>query len=438
MKGPPSPALGGGGRLLSMPMCIALVMGNMIGSGVFLLPASLAPFGWNAVAGWVLTIAGAMAIALVLARLTVRYPAAGGPIGFVNQAFGNVPSFLIGWVYWVSVWTANATIAVASISFLSVFFPMLGHFAALSTICMIWIVTAINLRGARAAGQFQVVTLVIKLIPIFTVVILMAVVFDKSGTAAITPFPREGLTLSAVSGSAILTLWAVLGFESASVGADKVDDPARTIPRATMIGTAATGMLYLIVCSGIALMLPAASVAQSSAPFALFVETYWAREPALLIAAFAAVAAIGALNGWTLVQGELPASMAKRGLLPAWFGVENARGTPVRALVISSLVSTGLVALNSAKSTGELFTFMATLSTSATLWLYLACVLAAVRLQVALPVAVLGLLYAVWTLWGAGPIVSAMSLILMVTGLPLYWWARRSSLLTNDLSASTS
>ncbi len=438
MNAPPSPAPGEGGRLLSLPMCIALVMGNMIGSGVFLLPASLAPFGWNAVAGWGLTIAGAMAIAMVLARLTVRYPNAGGPIGFVNQAFGNVPSFLIGWVYWVSVWTANATIAVAGISFLSVFFPVLGQFAALSTISLIWIVTAINLRGARTAGQFQLVTLAIKLVPILTVVILMAIVLGHSGTAAIASFPSEGLTLSAVSGSAILTLWAVLGFESASVGADKVDDPARTIPRATLIGTAATGALYLIVCSGIALMLPAASVAQSSAPFALFVETYWAREPALFVAAFAAVAAIGALNGWTLVQGELPAAMAKRGLLPAWFGVENARGTPVRALVISSLVSTGLVALNSTKSTGELFTFMATLSTSATLWLYLACVLAAVRLSVAVPVAGIGLLYAVWTLLGAGPMVSAMSLILMATGLPLYWWARRSSLPMNEVSASTS
>lgn len=407
-------------------MCVALVMGNMIGSGVFLLPASLAPFGWNGVAGWAVTIAGALALALVLARLTLAYPDAGGPVGFVNRAFGRTPSFLIGFSYWVSIWTANVTIAVAAISYLSVFAPFLGQYSAISTVALIWIVTAINLRGTRTAGGFQVITLIIKLVPLVAVTAIIALVLGRQGAAAIAPFPASGLSLSAVSGSAILTLWALVGFESASVAADKVNDPARTIPNSTMAGTLVTGILYFIVCSGIALMLPVSAVANSEAPFAVFVETYWAREPALLVALFAAVSAIGALNGWCLMQGELPAAMARRGLLPPWLAGETATGTPARALIVSSLLASFFVIINSSKSTGDMFTFMATVSTSATLWLYLVCSAAALRLRVAIPVAALGMCYALWALWGAGLDISAMTLGLMAAGLPLYWWTVRS------------
>ena len=415
------------GRKLGLTMCIALVMGNMIGSGVFLLPASLAPFGWNGVAGWAITIAGALALAFVIARLTVAFPAASGPTGFVERAFGRVPSFMIGWAYWVSVWTANVTLAVAAVSFLSLFAPALGDHMAISTIALIWLVTAINWQGARAAGRFQIVTLAIKLIPLVTIVVLIPIAFGRGEPVAITPFPAEGLSLTAVSGSAILTLWALLGFESASVAADKVANPTVTIPRATIIGTLATGVLYLIVCSAIALMLPAAAVATSEAPFALFAETYWVHGPAVWIAAIAAVSALGALNGWTLIQAEQPARLAEQGLLPAWFAKTNRHGTPAAALLVSSAIATGCVILNNSKSTSEMFTFMAILSTSVTLWLYLACAAAALRLRVAIPVALAGLAYAIWTLWGAGIGVSAMSLILMVAGLPLYIWTRWSA-----------
>ena len=415
------------GRKLGLTMCIALVMGNMIGSGVFLLPASLAPFGWNGVAGWAITIAGALALAFVIARLTVAFPRASGPTGFVELAFGRIPSFMIGWAYWVSVWTANVTLAVAAVSFLSLFAPALGDHMAISTIALIWLVTAINWQGARAAGRFQIVTLAIKLIPLVTIVVLIPIAFGRGEPVAITPFPAEGLSLTAVSGSAILTLWALLGFESASVAADKVANPTVTIPRATIIGTLATGVLYLIVCSAIALMLPAAAVATSEAPFALFAETYWGHGPAVWIAAFAAVSALGALNGWTLIQAEQPARLAEQGLLPAWFAKTNRHGTPAAALLVSSAIATGCVILNNSKSTSEMFTFMAILSTSVTLWLYLACAAAALRLRVAIPVALAGLAYAIWTLWGAGIGVSAMSLILMVAGLPLYIWTRWSA-----------
>lgn len=417
-------------RPLGLAAAIALVMGNMIGSGVFLLPASLAPYGWNAVAGWIVTIAGALALAHVLAALTRALPGSKGPVEMVGEAFGPVASFMIGWSYWVSIWTANVTISIAAVSYLSIFLPPIGTvpgLAAGSALLLLWGLTFLNLRGARAAGGFQLLTLILKLLPLAVVIVLVVVTFGREGAASLAPFAAEGLQAGAVTASAALTLWALLGFESASAAADKVADPERTIPRATTIGTLATGILYLVVCSGIALMLPPEVAVKSDAPFADFVARYWAPGPAYLVGLFAAVSAVGALNGWILLQGEVPLAMARAGRLPRWLAVTDAAGTPVRALIVSSILASLLLVANSLKAMGDIFTFMALLSTSASLWLYLACAASALRLRVAVPGAALGLAYALWTLWGAGPATSGLSLLLMLAGLPLYWMAKRSA-----------
>jgi basic amino acid/polyamine antiporter, APA family len=419
---------GAGRRALGFWMCLALVMGNMIGAGVFLLPAGLAPFGWNAVAGWVLTIGGALALAAVFAALARLLPEAGGPVGQVGVAFGPIAAFAIGWIYWVSTWTANVTIAVAAVSYASLFLPGIAHIPNLPAwlaLGLLWMLTLVNLRGARTAGWVQLVTLIAKLMPLAVVGVLIVGVLMRHGGAALSPFPREGFSGGAVTAAAALTLFALLGFECASLAVDKVDRPALTIPRATLAGTALTGLIYLLICSGIALMLPPDLVATSDAPFALFVERYWSPGPALFVGLFAAVSAIGALNGWILIQGEVPLAMARAGTLPAWFGVTDARGTPVRALIVASLCASVLLIANSSRSMGGLFTYMALLSTSATLWLYLACALAALRLKVARPVAAIGTVYALWTLWGAGIAISGLSLVLMAAGLPLYYWVRK-------------
>lgn len=414
---------------LGLVTCLALVMGNMIGSGVFLLPASLAPYGWNAVAAWILTIGGALAIAHVLSRLTRALPEARGPIDMVKAAFGPLVAYMIGWSYWVSIWTANVTIAIAAVSYLSLFLPVIGKapgLAALSAFLLLWSLTLLNLRGARAAGGFQLATLILKLIPLIVVAVIILLLLVRQDRSVLAPFPPEGLSAGAITAAATLTLWALLGFESASVAADKVERSEHTIPRATMLGTLLTGIIYLLVCSGIALMLPMEIAATSDAPFADFVAHYWSPGPAYFIGLFAAISAIGALNGWILLQGELPLSMARSGMLPRWLGVTDAKGTPVRALVVASILGSLLLLFNSLRSMSDLFTFMALLSTSAALWLYLACTASALRLRLTLPVATIGLGYALWTLWGAGWEASGLSLALMLSGLPVYRWVRRA------------
>jgi basic amino acid/polyamine antiporter, APA family len=426
------------GQKLGFFMSVALVMGNMIGSGVFLLPQSLAPFGWNAIAGWVVTIAGALCLAHVLAKLTASHERAIGPAELVENSFGPLAGFLIGFSFWVSVWTGCVTIAVGAVSYMASFWPALGQHPSLAALAVIWTMTGINLLGVRSAGSFQLVTTILKLTPLVVVGVLIAMIFGTEGSAAVAPFPDEGLSLAAVNSAAALTLWAMVGFEAACAASHKIDNPQRNVPRATFIGALLAGIIYLIVCSGITLMLPADKVAASNAPFELFVATFWSPGPASLVALFAAISAIGAVNGWTLVQGELPLEMAKRRMLPAWFGQTAANGVPMNGLLTATTLGSALILANSSQSMGDLFAFMALLTTSVTLWLYLACSAVALKRHIAIPFGLLGLAFGVWSLWGAGFEAGGLSIILMLSGLPLYWWARRSNLPMKDRSASTS
>ncbi|WP_313439247.1 amino acid permease [Novosphingobium sp.] len=415
---------------LGLMAAIALVMGNMIGSGVFLLPASLAPFGWNGVIGWVATIAGALILAYVLSRLTHERPADGGPAGFVTDAFGRRVGFFISWIYLVSLWTSVVTIAVAAVSYLSSMVPFLGrgeHVPALAAIVLLWLMTLVNLRGTRAAGRFQIVTLALKVIPLVVVIVLAAYVLS-SGQAQLPTFDPTQVHTGAVNGAATMTLWALLGFESASVAAARVRNPAVNVARATLWGTALTGGLYLLVCSAIALLLPSDVTAHSAAPFATFVAHFLDGDVATLVAIFAVISCIGALNGWTLLEAEMVRDMAARRLLPHWFAQTDARGTARRALLISAVVASFFAAMNASRTMQALFEYLLLLSTSSTLWLYLACALAALKLGVARVPAAIGAVYAVWTLWGAGIGASGMSFVLMALGLPIWLWLRRNEI----------
>lgn len=415
------------GRKLGLFAAIALVIGNMIGSGVFLLPASLAPFGWNAVAGWIVTTAGTLVLAGVLAALTRARPDAGDPAGFVTEAFGELPAFLVGWIYWVSVWTAVVSIAVAAVSYLSSFIPAIGSTPLSPAVCaiaLVWAMTLVNLRGVQAAGNFQIVTVLLKLVPLVAVIVIASAVLG-TGTGEIRPLVMSELNATDLRGAAALTLFALLGFESASIAAARVENPAVNVPRATMWGTGLTGLLYLMVCSAIALMLPEAVAATSPAPFATFVARYWSEGPAALVTVFAIVSCVGAINGWVLMQGELPRAMAERGMLPRWFAATDRHGTPRRALLVSSVIATVCLLLNATRDMQGIYEFVLLLSTSAALWLYLACALAAWKMKVGRSLALPGAAYALWTLWGAGIEASGWSLVLMAAGVPLYLWARR-------------
>jgi basic amino acid/polyamine antiporter, APA family len=433
-------------RRLGFWMACALVVGNMIGSGVFLLPASLSPFGWNAVIAWMITISGALCLAAVFAKLAAAMPAAGGPYAYSRAAFGHAPAFLVAWSYWIALLVGNGAIATAAMSYLSLFFPILTQVQGLHavvTLALIWGLTLINCRGAVLAGRVQLVSTLLKIIPLVLVIGVAVVVLMSKGGAAIMPIEPGEFNMGGITAAATLTLWALLGLESATVPADKVDQPERTIPRATLVGTAFTGALYLLVCSAIILMSPRGSLEGSNTPFADFIALHLGANAGAFISLFAIVSALGALNGWILLQGELPSAMARDGVFPAYMAKASSRGVPVRAHVISSALLSGVVLLNYSKTMAEFFNFLILLSTTSCLVMYLMTALAALTLQargklsgtaVFSVLGVLALIYSVWTIWGAGTEAMLWGFALLAVGVPVYFVTRRRGGAERDIT----
>jgi basic amino acid/polyamine antiporter, APA family len=421
-------------------MATALVVGNIIGSGVYMLPASLAPYGRNSLVGWLFTATGALLLAAVFAALSRAFPKDGGPYVYTRAAFGELPGFVVAWGYWVSVWVGNAAIATGAVSYTSAFAPWIARepgASAMVTIAVVWLLTLVNCWGVRAAGWVQAVTTVLKLVPLLAVALVGGFYVTKESLASFAAAP---LTLDGTTAAATLALWALLGLESATVPADKVEDPGRTIPRATMLGTVVTALVCTLACCMVLLVVPAPQLEASNAPFADAARLFWGEGSATLVALFAAISAYGALNGWILLQGELPFAMARDGVFPRAFARESARRTPVFALVTTSVLVTLLILANFHGTMARVFTFMILLATSATLVAYLVCSLALLVLMrrgglgearrgtPALAVAgALGALYSLWAIAGAGKEATAWGVALLLAGLPVYALTRRAS-----------
>ena len=430
-------------RKLGLWMCVALVVGNTIGSGIFLLPAALAPFGFNSLIAWLATSFGAVMLACVFSGLGNAFPEEEGSYGYVRQAFGDLAAFVVAWGYWIAIWVGNAAIASGSISYLANLVPALASptLAALTTVAVVWALTAVNLLGVRAAGGFQVVTTVLKLLPLLAIAAMGIVLFFSHDPRLDLQAPATvPLSASGVTSAAALTLWALLGFESAAVAAKRVQDPRRTIPLATVIGTLAVAAIYILSCSALMFLLAPEVLAKSGAPFADAAALLWGSEAGHAIAAFAAISGFGALNGWILLSGEVPFRLARRGVFPAVFAQESSRQVPAVALCVSSVLVTILVLMNLGKATIEVFTFMLLLSTTATLALYLTCsvgLLVLVRrgrlgalgahVHWLVVAGALGALYSLWTLYGAGAQALLWGLVLFASAVPVFYLMRRAT-----------
>lgn len=424
-------------RLLGFWMCTALVVGNSIGSGIFLLPAALAPFGINNLPAWLFTTVGALLLATVFSALSRAYPRAGGPYAFAYAAFGPFTAFIVAWGYWVSIWVGNAAIATGAVSYLIPLMPWVGAVpgaAAAATLLGLWMLTFVNIHGIRATGWVQSATTVLKLLPLLAVAVMGLVRFHPGA-------PVQGgvpLSLGGTTAAATLTLWALLGLESATIPADKVRDPGRTIPRATLVGTVVTALVCSIACGTVLRSLPQSVLAHSAAPFVDVARLFWGPRAGDVVAALAAISGFGALNGWVLLQGELPRAMARDAVFPRRFGQESPQGTPAFALAFGSMLVSLMILATQQKSLVGIFTFMILLSTTACLFMYAVCALAVLRLQwtrqlgkpgrLALPLAMVGVaaaLYSLWAMVGAGVEALTWGCVLLLLGAPVYVLVRR-------------
>jgi APA family basic amino acid/polyamine antiporter len=424
-----------GERTIGTWTCASLVAGNMIGSGIFLLPAALAAYGSVSFVGWLLTSGGALLLALLFSGLCRAMPAAGGPYAYTRAGLGDFAGFLVAWGYWISLICGNAAIAVAMVGYLGVFFGGLqGHALApaLVALAALWLLTAVNLAGVRSAGRMQIMTTLLKLLPLVAIIVVGLFAFDA---ANLGPFNASGEpTLNAVSATAALTLWAFLGLEAATVPADDVRDPAKTIPRATVAGTVTVAVIYILATLAVMGLVSHEQLAVSEAPFADAAERLWGPTGAWLVAAGATVSCFGALNGWILLTGQVPMAAARDRLFPAHFARRSARGVPAVGLVVSSVFATVLILMNYTRGLVGLFTFAILLSTLTALVPYAFSAVARLRLlsladgrasRAALFVAAAAFVYSFWAIAGAGEDVVYLGFMLLLAGLPVYAWLTR-------------
>lgn len=411
----------------------SLVVGNMIGSGVFLLPSALAVYGGISMIGWLFSTLGALFLALLFSHLSKVMPSVGGPYAYTREGLGEFAAFLVAWGYWVSIWCGNAAITVAFVSYLSVFFPILeanNWGAILTGLSAIWILTWINTLGIKTAGKVQLVTTILKLCPLVLIAVLGVFYMDWQ---YFIPFNRSGeSTFSAITSTATLTLWAYLGMESATIPANNVDNPEKTIPRATMLGTLIAAFVYIFGTLAVMGVLSPDVLKNSSAPFADTAAKMWGESARQWVALGAVISTFGALNGWILMQGQVPLAMAKDKIFPSLFGKENKKEVPALGIIISSLLLSGLMSMNFSKSLVEQFKFMILLSTLTVLIPYLfsaaSTILIVKKLNIGsskehhsiLFIATMAFFYALWAVAGSGQDVVYWGFILLMLGVPIY------------------
>ena len=431
-------------RALGLTMCTALVVGNTIGMGIFMLPASLAPYGLNALPAWLITTGGCLFIAWVFAGLARSFPDDDGPYAYTSRAFGSGIAFVSMWCYWVSTWVTQAVLATGVVGYLTFFFPVLGAhhvFAAVTAVSLVWLFVLINLRGVRAAGWVQVLSTVLKLVPQAGIMALGVWAVLAPHAQPLVHVPPTPTSVPGVIAASTLALYAMLGVESAAMPAGRVKDPGRTIPRATFIGTVLVALIYICVSLVPMLLIPQSELAASNAPFADLFARFVGSGSGKLLAAFVIVSGLGCLNGWTLILGELTVSFARHGGFPPALAKVNSHGAPTRAFVFTGLLASIMMVTNYNDSMTGAFTFLSVVVTAANLPIYLVCALAVLALwrrgQIAHPgpresrwvaAALLATVYCVWVSIGIGGKSLLWAVALCMVGVPVYWWyAVRSS-----------
>ncbi len=411
----------------------ALVVGTMIGSGVFLLPAVLAPYGSFSLIGWIVAATGTLFIALSLGALARRIPRIGGPYAYTRAAFGDLPGFLIAWGYWISVWSAMAAIAVAFSGYMSVFIPVLSSVpaaGAMAAVAVIWLFTGINLAGVRTVGIVQLATTFLKLLPLLAVAAAGFLAGNVTTLPATNP-EVEPLPLL-VAGVAMLTMWAYVGVEAATIPAEDIVAPQHTIPRALVLGTLTATAVYILATLGVMALVPTAELAESSSPFADAASAVFGTWGARLIGVGALVSIVGSLNSNILLSGQMPRAAALDGLFLARFKRLNSNGVPAFGLLVSAGLASALIAMNYSKGLVAAFELLILLSTLTTLIPYASSAASDLVLQrragttrwPSVAVAALALAFSLFAIIGSGGQVVGYGLILLAAGLPVYFWAR--------------
>lgn len=366
-------------RKVGWGLAALLVAGNLIGSGVYLLPVTLAPFGSSSVIAWGLVSLGALALATVFAGLGRFHPGADGLNDYVEKGLGPFAGYVAIVAYWLANVAAIAGIAVAAVGYLAVFFPVLRETwpGAWCNVALIWLMTLLAMFGPRVMAQLGGAALLVGLVPIVAAIAVGLFAFNP-GIFAASWNPGGQPLVSSLPASLVLIFWAFLGVECAGVISQRMRDPARDVGRATLAGIGLATLVYIAANVAVFGVIPVSELAVSTSPFADLAGRLVGPIAVAFIAACAVVKTAGTVGGWVTIVAETARAAARKGYLPRVFGTGLI--TPKRNLVVHGVLMS-LVALASAQPTlGGQFAILVTVTTVLILVIYILCSAVLIRL----------------------------------------------------------
>lgn len=416
----------------------SLVAGSQIGTGIFLLPASMALFGAAGLSSWLITAVGAMLLAMVFANLSAKIPKTGGPHTFIEHSFGKTLGFFSAWTYWVISWMSTPMVVISIVSYLSPIFGTLHPFSNLMLeLAILLSVTSLNLSGVHSAGRVDFFFSMLKLLPLFLVPFAGLFFFNMSH---FEPFnPTNDSTLSVLNSAALLTLWGFIGVESATTTAGSVENPQKTIPRAIIVGTLIVAIIYIFSSTVIMGVVPPESLALSKAPFADAAQIIFGGNWYLAISIAAAVVCIGTLNAWVLTSGQIALGAATDGHLPKFFTIKNNFGAPKWGLIASSLGMIPVLIATMNQDLIQQINMIIDVSVTAFLFIYVLSTLSHLKICIesqntkGILIGLFALSFCGWALYSSGVLMVTFAALIPMTGLPFYLWKRRTQL-TPDVS----
>ncbi|MDA9868731.1 amino acid permease [Gammaproteobacteria bacterium] len=413
----------------------SIAVGCAVGSGIFMMPTLLAPYGLIGFGGWLIAGAGSVLVALTMSRLVRRIPKTGGPYVYANEGLGHFAGFIIAWTYWVACITAIAGISIAFVSYLGFFIPAISHSSLLSllaSLVLVWLIVTLNIFSIESSAKFQVVSTLLKLLPLFFMMFLGLVGFDSNNLPEINPTNANPFILLATVTT--LVMWSFVGIETATVPAENFINPEKTIPKVLIASVLSVLTIYILVSIAVAAIVPADELMNSSAPFALAATKILGFSGGVIIAFGALISTLGSLNANTLTAGNITFAAARDKLLPSKFLTLSDAGTPIFSFILAGSFVSFLLMLNYTKGLIDAFIFFAMLSTLSTLIAYLFCAMAELKFlkndhpskqrNSAIFLTFGTFLYAFFAIWGAGMEIVFYSFMLILVGMPMYAWMR--------------
>lgn len=416
-------------------MATMLVCGNMIGSGVFMLPATLADVSGPlaTILAWILTTIGSILVAISFANLGSKFPITGGAYQYIKEAFGEFSGFLSAWLYWNGSWIGNAAILVTLTSYSAAIFPFLNYplYSIIYSSLILWGVTILNIIGVKQAGRIQSITTVFK-IGFFIIFIIIAFLnFDKNNLIPLMPQDKG---LETIPLAATTTLWAFIGLESATVAAGEIKDPEKNVKRSTIYGLIIAAVIYLSISLASMGAMSNEILAKSKAPLTDILTIALGKSVGIIISAIVVISILGTTIGWILATARVSYAAGKDGVFPKIFGrVSSKYDTPIYSLVISSILVNILLLTNYQKSMVSAFTFITILATLSYLPVYLLSVCAEIMImlrsenEISLRsfisksiIPLMAFIYTIWTIYGSGAEIVMWGFILMLLGVPFY------------------